>query len=245
MHEAPLRLGVTLGPLGPALEAMDVASGLGVAAAQLDAMDASMRPRELGESGRRDVATALRRRGLVASGVDCFVPTERFLDPARVERAVEVVRGCLTLAEAVGRVPVCLHLPGAAAGEVRASLQREAHRRGVALADFTAGTDAPEVGIDPAAVLSAGGDPVAEVHRIGKRLVAARVVDLLRSGMRGPLAGPGEARLDAMAYRLALEMAGFAGFPVVDARQWDRPLEGAASTAARWAALLPTAEVRP
>lgn len=241
MRDAPVPLGVTLGPLGAVAEGMDLAVGWGLAAVQFDASDPNVRPRELGESARRDLSASLRRRGLVASGIDCFVPVERFADAARIERAIDAVLGSITLAEALGRVPVCLHLP--AEGAATETLRRESDRRGVPLVDFTRNSVAPRVGLDPAATLAAGEDPVAEVHRSVGRVGAARVVDLLASGMRGPIGEPAGSRLDAMSWRLALEMSGFRGVPVIDGRQWVQPLQGIRATIERWMALLPAAGV--
>lgn len=250
MHTAPLPLGVTLLPLGAAPASLDAVVALGLAGVQLDAADPELRPRELGDSARRDLAAALRRRGLRASGIDCFIPVERFADPARVERAIEAVHGCLSLAESLQRVPVCMHLPHAGALEVAQALQREAQRRGVPLADFTLPPNADAsvaIGLDPAAVLASSGDPAAMVAAAGARLAAARVVDLLRSGLRGPIEQAGASRLDALGYRVALEVAGFRGLPVIDCRQWTDMRRGVAECAQRWAALLPTtaSEARP
>ncbi|MFM7807955.1 MAG: hypothetical protein ACKPEA_08500, partial [Planctomycetota bacterium] len=163
MRDAPLPLGVTIGPLGSASDAIAEVAAMGLAAVQLDASDASMRHREMGASARRDLAASLRRLGLRASGIDCFVPVERFADAAKVERAVQAVTGSIALAEALDRAPVCLNLPMDQA--VAAELRREAERRGVALADFA--IPVPEgttqVGVDPAALLAAGSDPAAQV----------------------------------------------------------------------------------
>ncbi len=82
---------------------------------------------------------------------------------------------------------------------------------------------------------------MAEVHRTAGRVGAARVVDLLASGMRGPIGEPAGSRLDAMSWRLALEMCGFRGVPVIDVRQWNQPHQGVRATIDRWLALLPTA----
>lgn len=232
-------LGVTTGPLGAANEAIAEVAAMGLAGVQLDAGDASMRPREMGASARRDLAASLRRLGLRASGIDCFVPVERFADAAQVERAMQAVRGSIALAESLERAPVCVHLPADPA--VSGELRREAERRGVPLADFTlppAGAPAV-VGVDPAAMLAAGLDPAAQVAAVAGRVAAARVVDLLRSGMRGPIEQPGASRLDALAYRVALEMAGFRGLPVIDARQWTDARRDALACAERWMALLP------
>lgn len=232
-------LGVTTGPLGSAAEAIAEVAAMGLAAVQLDASDATMRPREMGASARRDLAASLRRLGLRASGIDCFVPVERFDDAAQVERAMQAVVGSIALAESLDRVPVCLHLPRLEA--VAAELRREADRRGVALADFTLPVPdgAGAIGIDPAALLAAGSDPSAQVAAVAGRVAAARVVDLLRSGMRGPIEQAGASRLDALAYRVALEMAGFRGLPVIDCRQWVDARRGVRESAERWTALLP------
>jgi sugar phosphate isomerase/epimerase len=239
MRDAPVALGVTLGPLGTAAEGMALAAAWGLAAVQFDAADPNLRPREMSESARRDLCASLRRRGLVASGIDCFVPVERFGQASRVERSIDAVLGCLTLAETLGRVPVCVHLP--AEGSAAQSLLHEADRRGVPLVDFTRNGERTCVGLDPAATLAAGEDPVAEVHRSAGRVGAARVVDLLASGMRGPIGEPAGSRLDALSWRLALEMGGFRGVPVIDVRQWTQPHQGVRATIDRWLALLPTA----
>lgn len=232
-------LGVTIGPLGSAADAIAEVAAMGLAGVQLDASDASMRPREMSASARRDLAASLRRLGLRASGIDCFVPVERFADAAQVERAMQAVIGSITLAESLDRAPVCLHVPSDAA--VAAELRREADRRGVPLADFAlpVAEGSTGVGVDPAAMLAAGSDPAAQVAAVAGRIAAARVVDLSRSGMRGPIEQPGASRLDAMAYRVALELAGFRGLPVIDCRQWADARFGVRESAQRWMDLLP------
>ena len=248
MRAAPVMLGVTLLPLGPATESLSIAASLGVRGVQLDASDASMRPRDLDAGARRDVGVMLRRLGLVASGIDCFVPVERFADASLAERAVDAVTGSLVLAEALGRVPVCLWLPRPDDGGIRQAILGEADRRGVPVADFNAASrDLAHlsIGVDPAMELAEGRDPVAVVHALGSRVAAARVVDLLRSGMRGPIGEPGDARLGAAAWRLALELAGFTGLPVIDARQWAEPLQGIRASIDRWTSLLPVTGVAP
>jgi sugar phosphate isomerase/epimerase len=113
----------------------------------------------------------------------------------------------------------------------------------VPLADCTVPISADasmSVCVDPAAVLAGGGDPAAVVAAAGARIVAARVVDLLRSGLRGPVDEPGASRLDTLGYRVALEVAGFRGLPVIDCRQWTDMRRAVLDTAQRWAALLPS-----
>jgi hypothetical protein len=113
-----------------------------------------------------------------------------------------------------------------------------ADRVGVSIADLSGAGDAPwppiGIGIDPAASLAAGGDPAVAASRAGSRLVAARVVDQLRSGLRGPIGLRGESRLDPLAFRIALDTAGFRGLPVVDCRQWTDPRAGAEACLDAW-----------
>ena len=79
----------------------------------------------------------------------------------------------------------------------------------------------------------------AVILSLGSALGAVRVVDLQRSGMRGPIGQKGKARLDVAALRVALDVAGFHGLPVVDARQWLAPADGLARSVACWIAHAP------
>jgi sugar phosphate isomerase/epimerase len=236
----------TVAPLGDTALALAWLSSAGIRGAQLSAMQPGMRPRELGESARRDLRATLARLELVASGVDAWIPSSHFVDPANVERAVHAVAAACELAGELGRVPVCVMLPDPGSNDASAARRREAvaaiaaaaDRHGVTIADAGPSNDLPPPPfgrcIDPAAVLAAGGDPAAEASRAGVRLAAARIVDLTRAGMRGPVGMAGESRLDALAYRIALEVAGFRGLAVIDARQWTDPRGGIVACAAAW-----------
>ena len=96
--------------------------------------------------------------------------------------------------------------------------------------------------VDCAAVLAAQLSPEALVSSLGDRLGAVRVVDLLRSGLRGPILEPRESRLDALSLRLAIDLspASRSGRPigVVDARQWVDVRGGIERSILRWRALL-------
>jgi hypothetical protein len=96
--------------------------------------------------------------------------------------------------------------------------------------------------VDCAAVLAAQSSPEALVSSLGERLGAVRVVDLLRSGLRGPILEPRESRLDALSLRLAIDLSPAArtGRPiaVVDARQWVDVRGGIERSILRWRALL-------
>lgn len=247
------RLAATAAPLGEPREACAFLSSLGVAGVQLSATQAGMRPRELDASARRDLRAMLVRLGLVASGLDLWIPPDHFLDPAYAERAIDAVRAACELASFLGRVPVVLALPARPedAGravrrdEVAAALAEAADLHGVRLAvsgDVLPGLRIPPFGtlLDPAALLAMGTDPAAAAARAAGEVVAARVVDQLRCGLRGPIGSPGDGRLDVLAYRVALEASGFAGLPVIDARQWADPRAGVGQSVAAWTQAMPS-----
>jgi sugar phosphate isomerase/epimerase len=148
-------------------------------------------------------------------------------------------------------VPLSLALPclggdlasdsGGEVIEVIASIAHEAARRGVPLADYSippaklipGNVGEVGAGVDPAAWLAVAADPVQGVIELGQRLAAARLCDLSTGGMRVPIGAP-DGRLDVVAYRAALSVAGHRGPLVLDARQWAQPWEGILQSAAAW-----------
>ncbi|MBI1303270.1 MAG: hypothetical protein GC172_05730 [Phycisphaera sp.] len=249
---APLVEQGAAGGDGAALrEAIAWMAGLGLRGVQFSAAFAATRPRDLDRSARRDLAATLARHELLCAGIDLFIPPAHFTDQALVSRAVDAILGAIGLASDLGRVPLTAPIPTEGAREVRAAAAESALRLGVTLLEPISSADArPEppflASVDTAAVLAAGGDPVASVAALGRALGGVRVVDLLRSGLRGPILERGESRLDVRALRTALELAEVpaaaavgAGrlLPVLDARQWMSPREGVAASVARWRAL--------
>lgn len=245
-----VQVSVTLAPLGDVAAAMAWAAANGIRGVQLSATHPQTRPRELGVSARRDLRATLSRHELQASGIDLWIPPAHYGDPAHADRAVDAVRAACALASDLGRMPVSLELPPPAMAadgtpvpaESIAAIAAAADRSGVTIADASGalGCPWPPIGIcmDPAAVLANGEDPVSAAAKAGRRLAAARLVDLLRSGMRGPPGGKDGARLDLLGYRVALEAAGFGGLPVIDARQWQDPHGGVLACMHAWTAVL-------
>ena len=243
---AQARLGITVAPLGEPAAAIAWASARGFRGVQLSATQPGMRPRDLGGSARRDLRATLARNEVVASGIDVLVPAAHLVDPQHSERAVEAICAACELAAELGRVPVVVQLPEPSADAAEsarrsaaiAMIAAAADRVDVSVADLAGAGDAPwppvGIAVDPAAMLAAGGDPATAASRAGSRLVAARVVDQLRTGLRGPIGVRGESRLDPLVYRIALDTAGFRGLPVVDCRQWTEPHAGAAQCLAAW-----------
>ena len=251
------QMGVTLAPtVGPVVRgglsfqaAVERLAEMGFDAVQLDGMLRGLRPRELDRGARRDLAAMLARRGVRAGGIDLFIPRWHFTDAAEADRAVAATLACIELAGDLGRVPVCLALPVHeldAEHEVTRAIAEAADGRGVALAvhaedrlvELAAWVDAVGVpgvgaGLDPAAVLAAGGDPVAAAHALGERLLVPRLSDAVRDAddrdatLRGERRAVGEGGLDVLGYRVAVSLSGRVRSMVLDLRGLDDPLAGA------------------
>lgn len=199
---------------------------------QLSATAPGLRPRELGASGRRDLAALLRRRELLLAGLDCWVPVEHLDDSAHLDRAVAAILAAIHLAADLGALGMSVDL-GKAPADVRQMIAAKGEYHGIRVADHVVGDVSPEplgYGLDPAAWLAAGEDPLQGIGRAGGRLVAARLVDLDRRGFRGPPGMPG-GQLDVPAYRASLGIAGYRAPVVLDARGW--PEVGRCLAAAR------------
>jgi sugar phosphate isomerase/epimerase len=238
---APLLVGADGLPLRESLAWLSKAGFRGV---QLSATDPATRPRELDRSARRDLSATLARHELACSGLDFFIPPAHYTDAAHLPRALDALEAAIELGGDLGRVPVVVSLPGEVAAEVLAHIGACSARAGVAVLQCAAGAiekawSGAGIGcaLDCAAALGAGGAPEALVARLGNDLGGLRLVDLTRSGMRAPILEPGESRLDALALRIALELARFERLPVADARQWLEPRAGLSKTLARWRAL--------
>jgi sugar phosphate isomerase/epimerase len=244
MSAPPIPLAATLESLPGAPRAvyarLHAAGWQGV---QISAAAPGFRPRELGTSARRDLLATLRRRELVVSGVDAWIPEAHLRDVAHIDRAVDALRGAVGLAADLGRVPLSVRFPAlddAAPDGLAAALseiEADAGRRGVPLADHALppGAGSRGIGIDPAAWLAAGEDPVIAVAQYGERVVSCRLVDLLATGQRGPIGRGPDHRLDVDGYRLALQLSPRAQPVIVDARQWPDPWGGLEATALAWA----------
>lgn len=244
------QLAPTLEPLAAASDSHDVRSTMDRLAAagfrfvQLSATQPGLRPRELDKSARRDLIATFRRREVSIAGVDAWIPPQHFLDPVHADRAVSAIKQAIEYASDLGRVPVSISLPtakdangGDATAAIVEALGTHADRFGTALADhaipFVARSGTPiGLGIDPAAWLAHGDDPAAAVSR--GSLHAARLCDLLTSGLRGPIGDRQQGRLDVLAYKVALSINGFAGPVVLDARQWHDPWAGLRQSKSVW-----------
>jgi len=244
------RLAATIAPLVatgslPGLrEALAWASAAGYPEVQLSVVDSELKPREFGASARRDLAATLSRLELACSGIDMFLPPAHLADPTLVSRAVDAVVAAIEFAADLGRAPVTVPIAADAPSEVASALAAAAERAGVELLLPTLRVEdavrlvSPQfASIDCAAVLGAGGAPDQLVLALGRKVGGIRLVDLLRSGLRGPILEPRESRLDALALRVALDAAGFQRAPVIDARQWTNPRRGLEASLARWSAL--------
>lgn len=200
----------------------------GVRTIQLDAAMPTLRPRDLDRSARRDLAALLRREELDLSGADLWIPANHYTTPAHQDRAVHACAQAMELladlaslnAQASG--VLAIRLDGQTPIGVLDALAATSDATGVRIADCAwppaDPADRPAligVGLDPAALLAAGTDPVQAVGPLASRLVSARLSDLA-DGLR---IEPGTGQLDLPAYRAALSIARGVGHVVLDLRQ--------------------------
>ncbi|MBX3360884.1 MAG: hypothetical protein KF705_05495 [Phycisphaeraceae bacterium] len=207
----------------------------GARGVRLDASARGLRARELERSGRRDLASLLRRLDLRFAGIDLWIPPQHFTDPARSGRAIEAVAETISLCSDLATL--AMHVPGRSvsimlprdADEAARAIQAAAERAGVRVADHGEGAeprslpDGPiGVGLDAAALLARSIDPALEVSRMcgtsGSRLVSVRVTDTDGIG-RVPI-GNGQLDVTGLAASLAAAHGGRtdAGEAVLDLR---------------------------
>lgn len=229
-----ISLGLALAGLDSAAslrERLEWAASLGFRGVGINAAEAGARPRELGRSARRDLASVLRRHELLVAGVDLWIPPAHYLDAARADRAmsatIEAIDFTAELASlAGGYAALSLTLPQREDGS--ASLIRGLEERclgaGVRIADCTrpvapaAGADHDSpigVGFDPASAMEAEAvTPEDALIRLGSRVVGVRLTDLAPRG--GGRVAPGEGRLDLPAFLAALStLPNAAAVPII------------------------------
>ncbi len=223
----------------------------GARGVQIDATLPGFRPRELDRSARRDLAALLRRLGLAYAGLDLFIPPDHYLHPRHAERALAAASAACSLAADLARLlasnsppVVCTLLPPNIDPHLLDALRHAAEHAGSLLADLAwpiaqptlerAGSDGVGlgIGIDPAAILTHGLDPAAQVAALPVPVAAARLADLSPFGRVIPGAPGG--RLDILAYAAALHARAFTGLVVADLRGLGDPRRAAAGAIAAW-----------
>lgn len=244
-----LVLSVAIGGVpGEPRQVIDSLATSGWRGVQLDARTAGTRPHELGDSARRDLASLLRRRQLLLTGIDLWLPEGAFADPSVQERAVDRTIECICLAADLGGCAVSTVLPEPEShAQLLPAIEAvlaAAGARGVRIADCSRGASSvsalrPHVhalGLDPATLLAGGEDPVAAAHAWGSRLAGARFDDISPTGMRVPPSLDGGGRLDVMGYKVALSLGGldFGGGVVVDLRQCSDPAAALLQARSAW-----------
>lgn len=205
---------------------------------QLDGTVPTLRAREMDRSARRDLASVLRREGLMCSGIDLWIPPAHFAEAARADRAVEAtVQGAEMLSELVrlgaARGALCVMLPATPAAGVEEALCAACERHGVDIADhrvpLRGAAGVIGSGIDPGAAVMAGLDPAAQVLALTGPVKSARLSDVSGAG-RVPY---GTGRVDTLAYEVALTTKGFTGAVVVDLREVPDQAQAAAGVLKR------------
>jgi sugar phosphate isomerase/epimerase len=122
--------------------AIEWAAAVGARAVQLDATAAGVRARDLDRSGRRDLASLLRRLQLTLSGLDLWIPPEHFLNPGRADRALAAAQSAVELAADLARLidgspppQVSLILPDSPPAGLSEAITAAAVSRGARIAD--------------------------------------------------------------------------------------------------------------
>jgi hypothetical protein len=211
---------------------VEFAKRAGFRALHLDAAAPGMRARDLGRSARRDVASLIRRSEMVSSGADLWIPSEHFVDAARIDRAVAAVLGAIELVSDLDRLlggngdgrVLCLALPKDVDASVISTVTGKAVDCGARIADFgAAGSVTPDVigpGFDPAAHLLANPGATLGKERglikLPASLISARLSDAGPLGRVVP-GSPG-GRLDLLGYGVTLSTSGYRGHVALDVR---------------------------
>ncbi len=219
---------------------------LGFRFVQLSATQPGLRPRDLDNSARRDLAVKLRRWEIAASGLDLWIPPAHFIESSNVDRAVDATKAAIELASDLDRCPVSMEFPSADNDDetqlqaVITAIAEHAARFGIQIADHAVPVSNWQyigIGIDPAAWLSNNSDLANAIHKNAQQIVSIRLCDLLTSGMRAPICESQGAQLDIVQYQVAISVNGYLKPIVIDARQWQDPWTGIAQTASSWLAL--------
>ncbi|MBL0870410.1 MAG: sugar phosphate isomerase/epimerase [Phycisphaerales bacterium] len=244
----------------------------GVGAVQLNAAEPGFRPRDLDRSARRELAALLRRSNLGLSGLDLFIPPEHFAMPGFQDRAVTAALAAIELLADL-RSLVCasgslneshaklaalsLMLPAQTDRVIIDQLAAASEKCSVRIADHhwappsTDTSQSPRItheiiapGLDPAAILMAGGDPIAQAAKLARTLASARLCDVSAVGRRAVSAANntpfstalGSGRLDVHAYAATLSACGYRGPVVIDLRQVNDPHRGLKQAVESWSA---------
>lgn len=203
----------------------------GVRYVQLDAAMAGIRPRELGRSARRDLASLMRRVGLSLSGIDLWIPPSHFVDTTNQQRAIDAASGACELAAELLAI-VGDGTPGGSNFGVSMTLHEEtpaavidaigaaATRCGVVILDHAwparaVASDGPiRVGIDPAVLIGAGVPVGKALLGMSPPPAAFRLSDF--SAIER--VAPGEGSLDLTDYDIAITTLNWTGVVTLDLR---------------------------
>jgi sugar phosphate isomerase/epimerase len=209
-------------PRARLLDQLSAVRATGITLAVLDARAPGLRPRELDQSARRDIAALAKRAGLQLVGLDLWIPPHHWTDPAHAQRALDAAQAAVELAAQLARhtgataEPVLtIELPDhdshRCAPTIAALAQLHA-LHGVTIADVgpalwsqpsadpaqpDAESPAPAppgvvLSVDPASEILAGRKLRPQTQRAG----AARLTDATSTGR----VEPGQGRLDLLAY---------------------------------------------
>ncbi len=251
-HGSDLTMAPTLGPMvrqsGKTVrKAVVQLAAQRFTALQLDAALSGIRPRDLDQRARRDLTALLARHDLRLAGLDLFVPRRHYLADEHIDRALSATVAAIELAADLGRVPVSLAMPVAdMPRDALDAVVNAADGHGVRVAvhaedqldellAWVKDVDLPCVGcgLDPAALITHGQDPLDALQQVGSRLAIGRLSDAGAGDAVRCLPGAGE--LDVIAYRIAIDLNTARTGPVVlDLRGLGNTLQAAGDAKTVW-----------
>ena len=245
-------IGIDLADLRrPAKEAMQAASRLQFAAIQLPATDPEISPQQLDASGRRHLARFADALSLKLAALSADLPGLRLTDPKTVDERVEKTMQIIQLAREL-RVPIVTASvgqlthpasgePSSLAAQALARIGEFADSRGVRyairpthdtaarLAKVLDALRCPsiQIGLDPAAMVMTGANPLSDVERYAPSIAHFHVRDATaglpdRPGHETAL---GEGDVDLMGCLMVLQAADYRGAHILRRTESPRPVE--------------------
>jgi sugar phosphate isomerase/epimerase len=221
----------------PAKEAIRTAGELGFNAVELPAATGDLSPPNLSSSGRRHLLRYVRDLGLSLAALGADMPGSRFTDPGSADMRIEKTRAILELATELRTSVVTASVgplthpgtgePSPVALEVLAQIGDHADLLGTAFAIRPSCDSADrlarvleelrcpalKIGLDPAAIVMVGVNPLSLIERFPDQIAIVHARDATAGGVQrsGHETRLGEGEVDLATVYAMLEAGEFAG----------------------------------
>ncbi len=243
------RAGIALHDLSvPTRSALQRAADLGFGSVEIGTTRGDTMPRQLSQSGRRQLVRLVSSHGMSVAALDAGHPRGLLARADEIDRRIGETKIVLELARDMRVSTVVAAMGGAGSEDLLAEtlheLGQQADRIGIVLAVQTGGVatetliaalnrlncPALRVCLDPGALIMNGCDPVEVAGTLAGHIALSYLRDATAggAGASGYETALGEGHLDLMAYSAALDAAGYHGDQVI--RRSD-PIRAAAELA--------------